>query len=154
MLTPEKISTTKLAYWFFIVQILFKFNIRHWLLTSNAMKTTNQSKQLRSLLLIIMVMVGLSSCYSVRVVSRGGVAEPDYSNDSQDFYKNKKTHSIDTTINLKLSQGSFELIRNCGPTGFFALEYRVTLGQVLLSGITLGRVRKVKVTYVCLKEDN
>lgn len=118
------------------------------------MKTTSRSCHLRSLLLISTVTIAISSCYSVRLVSRAGVPEPDYSNDSQDFYKNQKVNTIDTTINLKLSQGSFELRRDCGPTGFYALEYRVTLGHVLLSGITLGRVRKVKVTYVRLKEDN
>lgn len=118
------------------------------------MKILFLSDHLRSLLLIVMITTGLSSCYSVRLVSRSGVAEPDYSNDSQDFYKNKKAITIDTTIRLGLTKGSFELIRDCGPTGFYALEYRVTLGHVLLSGITLGRVRKVKVKYVRLKEDN
>ncbi|HMI05119.1 MAG TPA: hypothetical protein VK541_21715 [Pedobacter sp.] len=118
------------------------------------MKTTIPLSRLRSLLLISMITIGMSSCYSVRLISRDGVAEPDYSNDSQDFYKNKKTNTIDTTIKLGITKGSFELIRDCGPTGFYALEYRVTLGHVLLSGITLGRVRKVKVIYVRLKEDN
>jgi len=113
-----------------------------------------QLRYLRSLLLISTAAIGLSSCYSVRLVSRSGVPEPDYSNNSQDFYKNKKVDIIDTTVNLKVSQGSFELIRDCGPTGFYAFEYRVTLGHILLSGITLGRVRKVKVIYVRLKEDN
>jgi hypothetical protein len=118
------------------------------------MKTTILLNRLRSLLLISMITIGMSSCYSVRLVSRGGVAEPDYSNDSQDFYKNKKINTVDTTIRLGITKGSFELIRDCGPSGFYALEYRVTLGHVLLSAITLGRVRKVKVIYVCLKEDN
>lgn len=105
------------------------------------------------LLAIILAML-VCSCYSVRLISRDGIAEPDLANESQDFYKNKKVFVIDTTINLKVTEGSFSLIRNCGPTGFYAVEYRVSLGHVLLSGITFGRVRKVKIKYVRLKEDN
>lgn len=109
---------------------------------------------LRSVILLCFLSIGLFSCYSVRLVSRDGIAEPDLSNDAQDFYKNKKFFVVDTTIKLKATEGSFGLIRNCGPLGFYAVEYRVSLGQVLLNGITLGRVRKVKVKYVRLKEDN
>lgn len=109
---------------------------------------------LRCLLLLFFLSIGLSSCYSVRIVSRDGIPEPNLSNDAQDFYKNKKVFVIDTTIHLKATDGSFSLIRNCGPSGFYAVEYRVTLGHVLLSGITLGRTRKVKVKYVRLKEEN
>lgn len=112
------------------------------------------SKPFSLFLLSFLLSAGLSSCYSVRLISRDGIAEADLSNESQDFYKNKKVFEIDTTINLKLSDGSFSLVRNCGPTGFYAVEYRVSLGHVLLSGITLGRVRKVKVKYVRLKEEN
>lgn len=108
----------------------------------------------RRVFLPVLLSVGLSSCYSVRLVSRDGIPEPALSNDSQDFYKNMKVFVVDTTIHLKPTEGSFSLIRNCGPSGFYAVEYRVSLGQVLLSGITLGRVRKVNVKYVRLKTDN
>lgn len=108
----------------------------------------------RSLLLLFLLSIALSSCYSVRLVSRDGIPEPGITNEDQDFYKNKKVFVIDTTINLKVTEGSFSLIRNCGPSGFYAVEYRVSLGHVLLSGITLGRTRKVKVKYVRLKDDN
>ena len=109
---------------------------------------------LRSLLFLLLLSIGLSSCYSVRLVSRDGVPEPGPTNDDQDFYKNKKVFVIDTTIHLRATEGSFSLIRNCGPTGFYAVEYRVSLGHILLSGITLGRTRQVKVKYVRLKDEN
>ncbi|NEU10495.1 hypothetical protein GZH53_19370 [Flavihumibacter sp. R14] len=94
----------------------------------------------------------LPSCYSVRLISRDGIPEPDYTNNSQDFYKNKQVHVLDTTIRLKGPEGDFTMIQNCGSGGFYSLEYRSTLGGVLLSAITFGKVRKVKVKYVCLKE--
>jgi hypothetical protein len=86
----------------------------------------------------------LPSCYSVRLISRDGVPEPDY--------KNKQVHVLDTTIRMKGPEGDFSMIQSCGPGGFYSLEYRSTFGGVLLSAITFGKVRKVKVKYVCLKE--
>ncbi|WP_136667738.1 hypothetical protein [Flavobacterium sp. H122] len=104
------------------------------------------------LLILIISLTSLSSCYSVRIISRDGVPEPDYSNDSQDFYKNKKTTVIDTVIRLGVAEDSFSLIEKCDTKGFYSIEYRTTLGHVLLNGITLGRVKKVKVKYVCIKQ--
>jgi len=109
-------------------------------------------RTLFSRLFLLTALSFLCSCYSVRVISRDGVPEPDYTNNSQDFYKNKLVHVLDTTIRLKGPEGDFTMIRNCGPAGFYSLEYRSTLGGVLLSAITLGKVRKVRVKYVCLKE--
>lgn len=100
---------------------------------------------------IFAALITLSSCYSVRIVSRDGIPDPDYLNNSPDFYKNKKVHIADTTIKLKAIQGDFSLIKKCGDGGFYAVEYRVTLGDVLLNAITLGRVKKVHAKYVCLK---
>lgn len=104
----------------------------------------------KSIFLLLLILV-LSSCYSVRIISRNGTPEPDYSNNSPDFYKNKKVTVIDTTVRLSPIDGSFSLREKCGTSGFYSIEYRTTLGHVLLSGITLGRIRKVKVKYVCLK---
>ena len=106
----------------------------------------------KSFVVLIVLFTSLSSCYSVRIISRDGVPEPDYSNDSQDFYKNKKVTVIDTVIRLGATNDSFSLIEKCDVGGFYSIEYRTTLGHVLLSGITLGRVRKVKVKYVCIKQ--
>lgn len=99
----------------------------------------------------LLLIIILSSCYSVRIISRNGTPEPDSSNDSPDFYKNKKVTVIDTVIRLKPVEGSFSLLEKCGTSGFYSIEYRTTLGHVLLSAITLGKCRKVKVKYVCLK---
>lgn len=63
-------------------------------------------------------------------------------------------HVLDTTIKLKIAEGGFHLIKKCAAGGFYSFEYRNTLGGVLLSAITLGKVRRVRVKYVCLKEEN
>lgn len=98
------------------------------------------------------MLIFLSSCYSVRFVSRDGVPEPDPLNTSGDFYKGIKVNVIDTTITLKLMEGEFYLIERCASRGFYSFEYRATMGGVLLSAITLGKKRQVKVKYVCLKQ--
>lgn len=105
-------------------------------------------------LFVFGVLFLLSSCYSVRIVNRDTVPEPDPFNMSPDFYRGKKTNVVDTTIGLKLIEGDFHMIaKPCSSLGFHSFEYRVTLGGVLLSGITLGKGRKVKITYVCVKEN-
>ena len=96
----------------------------------------------------------LSSCYSVRVVSRDGVAEPDPLNTSENFYRGKKVYCLNTTITLKLVEGEFYLIEKCTSGGFYSFEYRSTFGGVLISAITFGKKRRVKIKYVCLKETN
>jgi hypothetical protein len=46
------------------------------------------------------------------------------------------------------------VLEDCPSGCFHIVEYRVTLGAALLSGITFGKQRKIKVKYVCLKEEN
>ena len=106
------------------------------------------------LLLPGIVLILLSSCYSVRVVNRDGVAENDPENMSDDWYRGKKVHKLDTTISLKLLEGEFFLLEKCPSGCFFSFEYRVTFGSVLLSGVTFGKKRRVKIKYVCQKESN
>jgi len=110
------------------------------------------SRHFPALLAGIFIIIALSSCYSVRIVNKEGTPEPDPLNNSGNFYKGKKVHVIDTTISLKLQEGEFFLIEKCPSGGFYSVEYRVTFGGVLLSAITFGKKRKVKIKYVCLKE--
>lgn len=109
-------------------------------------------KQPVCLLLLSLVLFSLTSCYSVRVVNREGIPEPDPLNTSGDFYKGKKVHVLDTTISLKLTEGEFFLLEKCPTGGFYSFEYRVTFGGVLLSAVTFGKKRRVKIKYVCLKD--
>ena len=116
--------------------------------------TRNARKRHATLLLVSFALLFFTSCYSVRLVNKDGVPEPDPLNNSDNFYKGLKVHVLDTTIKLKLTQGEFHLIERCAAGGFYSFEYRVTFGGVLLSAITFGKKRKVKIKYVCLKEQN
>ena len=114
----------------------------------------DHKKPFRKLFIATVLMVFLSSCYSVRVVNRDGVPEPDPMNTSGDFYKGKKVHVLDTVIKLKPQESEFTLIEKCLTDGFYSFEYRVTFGGVLLNTITFGRKRQVKIKYVCLKQND
>ncbi len=111
-------------------------------------------KPVALLLFVFFAIIFCSSCYSVRMVNKDGIPEPDPLNNSDNFYKGKKVHVLDTTISLKLTEGEFHLIERCSTGAFYSLEYRVTFGGVLLSAITFGKKRKVKIKYVCSKEQN
>lgn len=109
-------------------------------------------KALKKLLLILSVSLFLQSCYSVRMVTTMGVPEPNPMNQEDGFYKQKEVVEVDTTITLKLLEKEFTLLEKCGDRGFHSIEYRNTFGGILLSAVTFGKKRKVKVKYVCLKE--
>ena len=117
-------------------------------------KTHIHKKPVGYLFFLVIIFVSISSCYSVRIVNRDGVPEPDPLNTSRDFYRGKKVHTLDTTITLKLTEGEFYLIEKCASGGFYSFEYRVTLGGAMLSAITFGKKRKVQIKYVCLKQSN
>ena len=104
------------------------------------------------LLITGILIIFLSSCYSVRVVNRDGVPEPDPLNTSDDFYKGKKVQLLDTAITLKALEGEFFLIERCPSGSFYSFEYRATLGGVLLNAVTLGKKHQVKIKYVCSKQ--
>lgn len=103
---------------------------------------------------LLLIACTCTSCYSVRIVNKDGVPEPDPLNTSEDFYRGKKVHTLDTTIRLKIHEGGFQLNQGCWPEGFYSMEYRVTFGGVLLSAITFGKKRRVHIKYVCTKQTN
>ena len=111
-------------------------------------------KNRKNTLVLWCCLLFLSSCYSVRVATSMGQAEPDPTNYTQGFYRLKKVQEIDTMLKLKLLENDAMFLQNCASNGIYALEYRVTLGDVLLNGITLGKHRRVRVKMVCLKESN
>lgn len=108
-------------------------------------------KNARTFLAAGIFMIFFSSCYSVRFVNKDGVWEPDPLNNSRNFYKGKMMHVIDTTVNLKILENEISMIERCPSGGFYSFEYRVTFGGVLLSAITFGKKRQVKIKYVCTK---
>lgn len=106
------------------------------------------------LLGIIGAMLLLPSCYSIRISNVQGVGEPDPTNFDDGYYKGMMVMTIDTTVNLRVLENEVLVLETCPEGCFHTMEYRVTFGAVLLSGITFGKKRKIKVKYVCLKESN
>jgi hypothetical protein len=106
------------------------------------------------LLFLFLVFLIIQGCYSVRLSNIQGAPEPNPTNFEEGFYRGKAVIEIDTTVNLKLLENEVLVLQTCPEGCFQTLEYRVTLGAVLLSGITLGKKRKIHVKYICLKESN
>nr|WP_299382302.1 hypothetical protein [Allomuricauda sp.] len=109
------------------------------------------------LLLLFIVILLLNSCYSVRLRSVEGAYEPAAPLVRDDYYRNMEVIELDTVITIGPVHKDFTyLIRKtdkCPSGKLHTVEYRNTLGAVLLSGITFGRKRKVKIKYVCMKSN-
>lgn len=95
----------------------------------------------------------LQGCYTVIISNKNGTATPDITNNAEGFYRNKEVTVIDTTIKLGVLENEVIALEHC-PQGFHSVEYRVTLGGILLNAITLGKRKKVQVRYVCIKDSN
>jgi hypothetical protein len=96
----------------------------------------------------------LQSCYSVKISNVNGSAEPDPMNTQMGFYNGKQVIVIDTVVNLSLLQNGVLVLERCPSGGFHSLEYKVSLGSVLLNAFTFGKRKKVQVKCVCLKDTN
>lgn len=104
---------------------------------------------------ILFLILTLSSCYSVRIKTVNGVPMPDPLSDRTDYYRNYQVTEIDTVIRIGATDKDFTLlIKNCESGGLHTVEYRNTLGGLLLSAVTLGRRRKVNIKYICIKPSN
>ncbi len=110
------------------------------------------------LFFVLLFLVIFQSCYSVRLRSVNGVPMPDPVGERSDYYRGMQVIELDTTISIDMVTKDFTLLikeSEFCPTGrLHTVEYRNTLGGVLLSGVTLGRKRKVHIKYVCVKPEN
>ena len=100
----------------------------------------------------------LTSCYSVRLRNVNGAPQPDPFSDRDDYYRGMAVVELDTVISIKVTSKDFAyLIKEkeaCESGKINIIEYRNTFGGVLLSAITFGKKRKVKIKYVCEKLTN
>lgn len=106
---------------------------------------------------VLFALVLLQSCYSVRIRSVEGAPEPEAPLVREDYYRGMTVIELDTVITISATSKDFTyLIKKSDlcPSGMLhTIEYKNTLGSVLLSAVTLGRKRKVKIKYVCMKEN-
>ncbi|WP_299887079.1 hypothetical protein [uncultured Lacinutrix sp.] len=100
----------------------------------------------------------LTSCYSIRVRNVNGAPQLDPFSERDDYYRGMDVVEIDTVLNKKLTSKDFTYIIKesdaCESGKINILEYRNTFGGILLSAITFGNKRKVKIKYVCEKPSN
>ncbi len=98
--------------------------------------------------------IALSSCYSVRFQVEQGQWEPA-DNEREDAYAGYNVHTLDTVVTRKLTTGAHYFnISKCPSQALHTVEYRATFGGVLLNAVTFGRKKKVKIKYVCIKENS
>lgn len=100
----------------------------------------------------------ITSCYSVRLRNVNGAPQLDPFTEREDYYRGMAVVEVDTIINMKLTSKDFTFLikesDKCESGKLNMVEYRNTFGGILLSGITFGRKRKVKIKYVCEKQRN
>lgn len=97
----------------------------------------------------------LTSCYSVRLRNVNGAPQPDPFSDRDDYYRGMAVVELDTVISIKTTSKDFTLLikesEACESGKINIIEYRNTFCGVLLSAITFGKKRKLKIKYVCEK---
>lgn len=99
-----------------------------------------------------------ASCYSVRLRSINGAPQPDPLMSRDDYYRGMQVVELDTVIKIDATSKDFTyLIKEtdaCKTGKLHIVEFKNTFGGSLLSVVTLGRKRKMKVKYVCMKPTN
>lgn len=104
---------------------------------------------------ILLILLLFTSCYSVRIKTVNGVGMPDPDSERTDYYRDLQVYEIDTLISIGALDKDFTmLIKGCETGGLHTVEFRNTLGGVLLSALTFGKKRIVRIKYVCLKPSN
>ncbi|WP_405296050.1 hypothetical protein [Algibacter sp. Ld11] len=115
-------------------------------------------KSLISKPLIISLCFILTSCYSVRLRSTNGAMQPDPISIREDYYRNMAVTEIDTVIKIDIVSKDFTFLvketDKCKTGKLHTVEFRNTFGGSLLSMITFGRKRRMKVKYVCAQPLN
>ena len=116
-------------------------------------------KYLPKFVVLLLFTLMLSSCYSVRLLSTRGAPQPkaDPSEEGNDKYRTVEMIEIDTVIKVNITTKSFDYFiketKKCKTGELHSVEYRNTFGGLLLSAITFGTRRKMKVKYVCMKKE-
>jgi len=100
----------------------------------------------------------LTSCYSIRLRSINGAMQPDPLMLRDDYYRGMEVVELDTVIKIDVTSKDFTyLIKEtdkCKSGKLHTVEFKNTFGGSLLSVVTFGRKRKMKVKYVCMKPTN
>lgn len=100
----------------------------------------------------------LVSCYTVRLRSVNGAMQPDPLMSRDDYYRGMEVVELDTIIKIDVTSKDFTyLIKEtdkCKSGKLHTIEFKNTFGGSLLSVVTFGRKRKMKIKYVCMNPTN
>jgi len=106
------------------------------------------------IILCFCLMIAINSCYSIRFQVEQGQWEPA-DNEREDGYAGYNVHVMDTVVTRKMLTGEHYFnITKCPSQALHTVEYRSTFGGLLLNAVTFGRKKKVKIKYVCIKENS
>lgn len=75
-----------------------------------------------------------------------------------DYYRGKEVVELDTVIKIDITSKDFTYLiketEKCKSGQLHTIEFKNTFGGSLLSVVTFGRKRKMKVKYVCTQPTN
>lgn len=98
------------------------------------------------------------SCYSIRLRSVNGAMQPDPTMSNDDYYRGMEVVELDTVIKIDVTSKDFTYLiketEKCKSGKLHTVEFKNTFSGSLLSLVTFGRKRKMKVKYVCMKPTN
>lgn len=121
-----------------------------------AIKQATPLRKVRKFIVVVGLTVVLQACsYSIVVVNKNGVAQPDPMNQKLGFYNGKQVTVIDTVVALSVLQNGVTWVdSSCVDGGFHSVEYRITFGDMLRNTFTAGKRKAVRVKLVCMKPSN
>jgi hypothetical protein len=115
-------------------------------------------KKISKIIVLIALSSLLASCYSIRLRSINGGPQPDPLMLRNDYYRGMEVIELDTVITIDITSKDFTYLikesEKCKSGKLHSVEFKNTFGGSLLSLITFGRKRKMKVKYVCMKPTN
>jgi len=115
-------------------------------------------KKISKIIVLVFVSFLVVSCYSVRLRSVNGAIQPDPLMLRGDYYRGMEVLELDTVIKIDITSKDFTYLiketEKCKSGKLHTIEFKNTFGGSLLSVVTFGRKRKMKVKYVCTKPAN
>ncbi|WP_136465252.1 hypothetical protein [Flagellimonas onchidii] len=114
----------------------------------------------RHIIIVILIMLLLillfNSRYSIRLSSAKGDYYPVAPVVGDDYYRGMQVIELDTVLNIGTRDKDYtyliDVSKKCPSGKIHTVEYRNTLGGILLSAFTFGRKRMVRIKYVCMDD--
>lgn len=111
-------------------------------------------------LLLVAVIFCFESCYTVKLTSRNGTRNPCVHGDcdSEKWHSGLQTVEINKVVKSSIMNDVDELKVTgsdlCKSGKIHSVEFTNTFGGTLLYLVTFGSRKKVKITYICMLEEN